>query len=153
MRLLLKRFSHGADDTLGVLYINNSPTACCFVLEDEHREKKKHSETRIPDGEYVIKLRNTDSSMAKRYNDRFFKIDHQGMLELQDVPGFSRIYIHIGNTDDDTSGCLLVGEGLYENHYRNGTLLRSTVAYERLYPLVLKDMQRSEIVSIKIVSI
>jgi hypothetical protein len=33
-----------------------------------------------------------------------------GMLHLQDVPNFTYILIHAGNTDEHTSGCLIVGE-------------------------------------------
>ena len=35
---------------------------------------------------------------------------HKGMLWVRDIPGFEYILIHTGNTDEHTSGCLLVGD-------------------------------------------
>ena len=60
---------------------------------------------------------------------------HEGMLWVVDVPGFEYILIHQGNTDDDTAGCLLVGEELVE--VKGEWILRNSKgAYRRLYPLV-----------------
>ena len=33
-----------------------------------------------------------------------------GMLHVLDVPNFKYILIHCGNTDEDTAGCLLLGD-------------------------------------------
>ena len=64
-------------------------------------------ETRIPAATYRITLRD-EGGMTGRYAKRFPEF-HRGMLWLRDVPGFEWIYIHLGNTDDHTSGCILVG--------------------------------------------
>lgn len=104
----------------------------CFGLEDEYRESKVIHETRIPAGRYPVKVR-TFGGFHRRYQNRFDF--HRGMLEVCGVPGFTDILIHIGNTDDDTSGCLLVGQTL---NAKTPFLLRSsTTAYAQLYRKVI----------------
>src|SRR3990167_1478377 len=122
MILKLERFYSTNDATLGSLSINGQFE--CYTLEDEYREKKIHSETRIPQGTYQIKLQN-DGTMTLKYAKKF-PDTHKGMLWLQDVPNFSTIYIHIGNTDDDSSGCILVGKNYNKKEMK---LSASTIAY------------------------
>lgn len=98
----------------------------CFALEDERRDIKVAGETRIPPGLYQIKLRPA-GGMHERYKARFD--DHHGMLWLQNVPGFEWVYIHIGNTDDETAGCILVGDQAFANLM----LGQSVAAYRRVY--------------------
>ena len=105
MELELKRFFEDRNTTLGTLSIEReSPT--CFTCEDQHQEYKIPGETRIPAGRYEIKYRNA-GNMVKRYKKRYPW--HSGMLHLQDVPGFKYIYIHTGNYQNQTEGCILVG--------------------------------------------
>jgi hypothetical protein len=56
------------------------------------------------------------------------------MLQVMNVPEFEYILIHIGNTDDDTSGCLCVGS--YPLKGRLGVGL-SVVGYTLLYKMVI----------------
>jgi hypothetical protein len=58
------------------------------------------------------------------------------MLQILDVPGFEYILIHCGNTDKDTAGCLLVGEGAITT-YGNMMITQSVAAYKRLYSDVI----------------
>lgn len=133
MKLRLIRIASGGNDTIGVLYAvddagNHSVLA--FTLEDEERAEKVRGETRIPAGVYEVRLR-AEGGHHKRYAEKFPDI-HRGMLHLQDVPGFKWILIHIGNTDDDTAGCILVGNSaLIIGCSRN--IQRSTAAYRRVY--------------------
>ena len=142
MLLELFRKESNGDTTIGELFINS--VFQCYTLEDEHRDKKVMSETRIPAGTYVIKLQN-NGIMTQKYAKRFPDI-HKGMLWLQDVPNFTTIYIHIGNTDDDTRGCILVGK-----QHKNWKLVHSTIAYVPLYIKVVKAIEDGEEVTIKIV--
>ena len=79
----------------------------CFGLEDEYRIEKVASETRIPPGTYKMGVRMV-GGFHQRYTAKF-PLTHKGMLQVLDVPGFEYILIHIGNSDKDTAGCLLVG--------------------------------------------
>ena len=138
----VKSFLSNKNETLGVLSIDGTPM--CWTLEDEHRDTKVMSETRIPAGEYKIGLRKEGGHHVK-YGAKFPTI-HEGMLELQDVPNFKYILIHIGNTDEDTAGCLLVG-----NSAQIGSILtvgESTVAYKRIYTIIANTIKNGKDVKI-----
>ena len=109
----------------------------CYTLEDEYRKVKVKKETRIPAGTYELKLR-TEGSLTKRYELRFPDI-HQGMIWLKDVPEFKYIYIHCGNDDDDTDGCVLVG-----SYLRLNRVLNSRSTYRRIYPMIRDSIKRNK---------
>ena len=140
MEINIKRYYSDDNCTAGIILINGSYQ--CATLEDEYREVKIKGKTRIPAGRYKIELR-TEGSMHQNYKSRF-KEFHNGMLHLIDVPNFKYIYIHIGNTDADTSGCILVGEYLISN---NGKLklVNSTIAYKKIYQIILESLKKEEV--------
>lgn len=127
--LTLERFHSTDDATLGLLWRGKFE---CFTLEDEHRAEKVKDETRIPQGTYKI-IPRLEGGMIQRYKQRFPW--HKGMLWLQDVPNFQFVYIHVGNTDEDTSGCILVGDGCDTSM----KLTSSVRAYKRLYEAVYPE--------------
>lgn len=139
LNLLLKRFSGADESTLGLLSVDGR--FFCYTLEDQFNEPKVPGETRIPAGRYQIKLRN-EGGMTVRYGDRFDF--HEGMLHLQDVPNFTFIYIHTGNNDDHSEGCILVGDGQIQNITERGQVTSSVAAYERLYKKVLRSLKANE---------
>lgn len=139
------RFSPGKDDTLGIFSINNK--FACFSLEDEPREKKVYGETCIADGTYDLELR-TEGGMHERYKKLFPW--HEGMLWIRNVPKFTFIYIHIGNDEDDTFGCPVVGDQVKQNITKRGFVGSSRVAYKRIYLQILSAMKKGEKVHITI---
>lgn len=141
MKLLVDRFKSNDETTLGKLYIDGNFE--CYTLEDEFRTKKVWGETRIPAGIYEIKFRK-EGRFHERYSKRF-KEYHVGMLELQSVPNFKYILIHIGNDDDDTAGCILVGKYIV-----SWTLQASTIAYEHMYKQIAAALLQHEDVTIEI---
>lgn len=142
MELLNRRISSGDEATLGTMFeVSNQPAFICYVLEDQFNEPKIKGETRIPPGRYQIKLR-TEGGMTVRYGKRFDF--HKGMLWLQDVPDFQFIYIHVGNKDDDSEGCLLVGDGQISNVIERGQVTSSVVAYTRLYKTIVDALDAEE---------
>ena len=72
------------------------------------------------------------------------------MLHLIDVPNFKYILIHIGNDDEDTAGCILVGTTADKD---KGFIGASTGAYKDLYPQVADAVNRNEAVHIIIKTI
>ena len=150
MELEVLRFSSQKDSTNGLLFniTGGKRTFVCYTLEDEHRDKKVKHETRIPQGTYQIKLR-TWGGFHTKYSRRFAYV-HVGMLEITNVPNFTDILIHGGNTDEDTSGCLLVGNSQKNNiQASNGFVGESIEAYLELYKQVKEALLRKESVTIK----
>lgn len=141
MKILHQRFIHDAETTLSLVYVDGQ--FVCFSLEDEPREEKLAGETRIPAGVYQIKLR-TEGRHHEKYKQRFDDI-HRGMLWLQDVPGFTWILIHCGNTEADTDGCLLVGH-VADSRPGMMRINNSTGAYRMLYKLVVDAAEANELV-------
>ena len=150
MKLDVVRTQFGEDATNGMLFING--VFECFTLEDEVRNVKVHSETAIPLGEYEIKLR-TEGGFHTKYTSRYGSM-HKGMLWLQDVPGFTWILIHTGNTDQHTAGCLLLGETQQDlDKGKDGFVGGSGDAYKKAYPKIAKAILNGEKVTIKYTNI
>lgn len=135
---VLHRFISGIDATLGAIFRffpsgMTPPSFRCFTVEDEFRAVKVAKETRIPQGRYELKLR-TEGGMHPKYAEKFKGL-HRGMLWLQNVPGFEHVYIHIGNSDDNTEGCILVGRGA---DAETMTVTKSASMYESLYREIIE---------------
>jgi hypothetical protein len=144
MEFEVLRFSSQKNSTLGLLFqiTNKGRTFLAYTLEDEARTQKVWGKTRIPAGRYKLGLRREGgfhNNYLRRYGSQF----HKGMIHVQNVPGFEFILWHIGNTDDDTAGCLLLGDESIQNLTRNGFIGNSASAYQRVYPLVVKAMERN----------
>lgn len=129
------------NSTIGHLYIDGEFQ--CYTLEDPGRKKKIWGKTRIWAGEYSVAFRKVGGFHA-RYKKRFSRI-HKGMLHILNVKLFEYILIHIGNTPDDTNGCILVGSG-----YGRDTITDSTKAYIKIYPKIARALESGEPVTIKI---
>lgn len=121
MQLDLYRYDFQDDRTIGLLYING--VYFSDTLEDRYRdlsvEEKVPNKTCIPCGEYNITLVNSP---------RFKRI----LPLLSNVPKFTGILIHSGNTPDDTSGCILVGQ-------RNGNIISNSRLTENKLLEILKN--------------
>lgn len=123
------RVAQGKESTLSQLYING--IFQCYLLEDKIREVKIPSQTAIPKGVFRLKL-NTYGAKNGKYQKAFGKL-HQGMIEISGLPNFSFVYIHTGNTIQETAGCPLCGFGfqLVDGNYQ---VTQSTAAYQMIYP-------------------
>lgn len=151
MNLRLLRFSSRNESTLGLLFNTTCGvvTWLCFTIEDEYRTKKVYGQTRIPSGTYNIVFKTTGKH-HKKYKQKYPTL-HEGMLLLEDVPNFTDILIHTGNTSQDTAGCLLIANTAYENITEKGKIGSSVVAYKRVYSEIADLLSNGEKVTIKIV--
>jgi len=149
MKLEVIRFNQGKDSTNGMLFdiTDDKRKFLCYTLEDESRTEKVAGETCIPEGEYCLGFRRVGGFDA-RYAERFADI-HMGMLEILAVPNFTYVLIHCGNTDEDTAGCLLVGDSQSNNNVtEDGFIGHSTRAYYRIYKDIAEAVQNEEKVTI-----
>lgn len=149
MKLEVLRVSSQEDSTSGILFkvVDGKREFICYTLEDQAQDRKVRHETRIPKGTYEIKLRNV-GGFHERYTNRYGAM-HKGCLHIIDVPNFKYILIHTGNTDDHTSGCLIVGETQYSNRVKkDGFVGSSTKAYKDFYPMVSEVLEKGEGVTI-----
>lgn len=121
MKITVKREEFHPTCTIGKLFVDGEFE--CYTLEDAVREVsgepvpnwKIPGRTAIPSGEYQLQV-----TMSNRFK-RLLPL-------LVDVPGFSGVRIHPGNTDADTEGCILVGDTRMD--YAIGS---SRVAFQRLF--------------------
>ena len=150
MKLTVVRTQFGTDATNGMLFIDGIFE--CYTLEDQYQAVKVMHETCIPEGTYDIKFRNV-GGFHEKYKKRYGN-DHYGMLHLQDVPNFTYILIHAGNTDEHTSGCLIVGETQQDLDISDdGFIGHSGKAYLKLYNKVAKQLLQGKDVAIEYTTI
>lgn len=155
MNLLLQRFSDNRDSTLGLLFkkilhgTDERLHLMAYTLEDEFREEKQSKETRIPAGFYEVIINQADTPKTLAYRKKYtpwFKYH----LMLKNVPGFTGIYIHIGNTDEDSEGCILLGDSADNNMISAGNVTSSTAAFQRFYKEVYGLLEAGNKVHIEV---
>jgi len=122
-QIKLLRVAYIDDGTFGVLFDEDTPF--CLTLEREWRDNKR-GESCIPAGQYICKR-----VKSPKFGDTF---------EVCDVFGRSHILFHKGNLEDDSHGCILVGE-MYERFKGKNAILASGRAW-REFQERLRDVLR-----------
>jgi len=134
MNLLLRREWFTSKSTIGTLDVDGSFAA--FILEDFCRESqpglwkpelKVPGQTAIPYGRYELLI---------TYSQRFDK----PLPQLMNVPNFSGVRIHSGNSAADTEGCLLPGLVRGDDEVTN-----SKAAFGPLFRLLSAAVQREKV--------
>jgi hypothetical protein len=151
MKFILQRFSDNRDSTLGIL-LKVTDTGKLFfqayTLEDEFRQSKVTKETRIPAGKYDVVIQTQETLKTLSYRERYAWFKNH--LMLKDVPGFTGIYIHVGNKDEDTDGCILLGDNADNNQIGPGSISNSTASFMRFYKEVFDWLEGGNKVTIEI---
>lgn len=153
MKLLLERKWKKPNYTIGILYIDGN--RFCEAIEDTDRginnsmteaeilRIKKPNITAIPTGVYPIDLNTVSSRFGKV---PFYVSVCKGRLpRLQNVKGYSGVLIHCGNTEKDSSGCIICGENKVK-----GKVINSKETFKRLYKLLQDSYNRGEKITIEI---
>ena len=136
MILTLKRIYTCKEYTIGHLYVDGS--YICDTLEDTDRmldssmtldqiaKIKVKGMTAIPTGRYKVLMNIVSPKYSK--SKYYMNICKGRVPRLDNVPGYSGVLIHVGNTAADTEGCLLLGYNKVK-----GQVLNSKVAFEKVY--------------------
>lgn len=129
MELRVKRVALKSDYTIGRLYVNGEFFS--DTLEDAVRDTKIYGKTAIPCGTYKI----TMDVVSPKFKDRSWAKPYDGKLpRLIDVPNYEGVLIHVGNTAEDTSGCLLVGQNRAVGQLVNSTQTFMSLMEKHLIP-------------------
>lgn len=156
MKLEVNRIYKGTTYTIGHLYIDGK--YFCDTLEDKVRNLnssmsindinriKVKNETAIPTGEYQVTL-DIKSPRFSNYTKYTWAKDIEGKLpRLLNVKGFDGVLIHpSGNSDKDSSGCILVGANKVK-----GKVINSRETFKELYKLLKDRHDKGEKITIKI---
>ena len=119
MEIRVERKWKKEEYTIGRLYING--VFECNTLEDKDRGLKQNmpidkikevkiaAVTAIPTGNYKINMNTVSPKYALK---AWYLTNCHGakLPRIMDVPGYSGVLIHPGNTAQDTDGCILVGK-------------------------------------------
>lgn len=148
MKLLVKRNFKGSTYTIGKLYIDG--VYLCDTLEDpdrglkssmqlsEIKKLKVYSDTAIPTGTYKIDM----NTVSPKFKDRVWAKPWSGKLpRLVNVPGYEGVLVHVGNSAQDTLGCVLVGTNSV-----TGQLTNSTIAFNKLMEILTKTKEEITII-------
>jgi len=125
MHLKVLRTNFTNRSTIGELYVDDAFE--CFTLEDMVRPVKVPGMTAIPDGVYVVSI---------SFSNRFRRL----LPEIHNVPNYTGVRIHAGNTDADTEGCILVGTSKGKDFIGN-----SRAAFNKVFARVREAAQREKI--------
>lgn len=123
----------------GKLYIDD--VFECYTVEDTDRHleaggTKVQNATAIPKGEYTVIM---------SASNRFKKI----LPEVLNVPGFSGIRIHSGNSSKDTEGCIIVGS--VNTKTDDDWVGGSVIALGRLMPKLNKAFKAKQPITLEVV--
>lgn len=118
LQFLLDRKWRKDTYTIGRLYVNGE--FLCNTIEDVDRKLNQNmsateiqkikvmAETAIPTGTYAMRV-----SLSPKFK--------RELVEIVNVPAFSGIRIHRGNTPQDSAGCVIVGENTSKGRLTNST--------------------------------
>lgn len=137
MEIKLKRIARRNTYTIGKLYINGQYE--CDTIEDKDRGLSKemplneiknikvYAKTAIPTGRYQV---------VWTYSAKFNK----SLPLLLNVPGFEGIRIHSGNTEEDSAGCIILGQNKVV-----GKVINSTITCNKVFPKIKEASTKEKI--------
>ena len=109
MELLVKRMARKDAYTIGRLYVNGK--YFCDTVEDCDRlyfgKPKVVGLTAIPVGRYEVLLNNYSPKFGAK--EPYKSVCNGCVPLIANVPQFSGVRIHCGNTAQDSRGCIIVG--------------------------------------------
>jgi hypothetical protein len=132
MNLEINRKEFFDDRCIGGFYIDG--TYAYYTLEDTDRKVEEGgikipSKTAIPRGRYRVTI---------SFSNRFQRL----MPHILDVPLFTGIRIHAGNTPENTEGCPLIG---MEYDAFSHEIRKSKLAFDDFFPKLEAGLKEGEV--------
>ena len=109
------------------------------------KQVKVAAETAIPTGTYRVRM----DVISPKYSlmPWYVKNCHGARLpRLEDVPGYSGVLIHVGNTEKDSAGCILTGINDVP-----GMVTKSKETFLKLYEVLYSAHQKGDNITITII--
>lgn len=153
MKLRLVRKWKKEEYTIGQLYVDG--VFFSNTIEDKDRglsqnmttskilSIKKPGITAIPVGTYTITL--AVQSQKYRKSKSMMEFCNAYMPRLVNVPGYSGVLIHPGNSASDTEGCIIPGK-----NDKIGWVSNSTQCFKDLYKRMKEASRKGEKITIEI---
>jgi len=118
--ITLTRHSYHPAATIGKMRIENSREDSYFLFHTIERPwlDNKPFESCIPEGEYIV-----EPYSSEKYPD---------VYEIKDVPGRTKILIHVANYAKDVQGCIGLGLSLPDNQLMVGKSRDAMRKFKRL---------------------
>lgn len=148
MKLILQRLGHDKESTIGVLLDVTTKKVLCWILEDQPQKAKVKGETRVWAGTYDLKIREEITPLTQKYIDKYPWFKRH--IEAVGIKGFIGVYLHIGNDDNDTEGCLIFGDTANNIGIERGFVGKSTQAMQRVYPILYDTLKSGKRITIEI---
>lgn len=125
MIITLQRIYENSHTTIGLIYM---PQGDVFTCLEDRRVKTDNitGQARIPKGCYEIKQRN----FGRFYNAYKKRYGHDHVFEISNIPDFTDVLFHTGNSHRDTQGCVLIG---YSVDLQQMIIGKSRQAYGHFY--------------------
>lgn len=161
MNINVNRQKSALDWTLSS-FLSDCQTVKGVGVEDEYRAVKVHGETRILKGVYNLSLTNSPKFSKEYYRDdegnliiakdwfygtpdikAKYHTPHEA-ITVDNVPNFSRVLWHWGNTDIDTDACYIVGSVFGKTKGRDG-VVNSRKKYTEIYPLIFRAIKKGKV--------
>lgn len=152
MELFLERKYKKDKYTIGKLYIDGKFFSNSIedkdrnlnskMTEEQIKGLKVYGETAIPTGTYTIDM----NTISPKFKDRSWAKPYGGKLpRLLNVKGFEGVLMHVGNTQKDSLGCILVGINT-----KKGMVTNSTEYFHKLMKELLSAKVKDEKITITI---
>ena len=131
MKLILKRRNYRLDGVFGEL-TDEQGNCICFTLERSYADLNalEAISPKLPAGTYkCVKGPHRLKGMVQDFET----------FEVMNVPGHWGILFHVGNYNEDSEGCILLGEGL-GTRQKNGVMLTNSKKAFAKFMTLLKDV-------------
>ena len=132
------RISDDGETVVGKLFLNEA--FYCYTLEDSHTDERIRAEILPASGTYSLRFNQNDQAVTSVYQQlypQWFTFP----LELQNVPGFTAVYILNNSKDAPDHASIMVTDTLQVSN-KEAFLKSSEATFKRLYLLLRQALEK-----------